>query len=231
MMGILVVVGFVFLAGLMVAAVIFASQKEKQRREQVLLAAGFQACESQIEKQDMGRRLQFFNPRHGGKRLVMGLYRKNLEDPSSVAYFCKYHFAGAGGRTSGGEWNLVILSGPGLNLPQLLLERIPSPTGAMGRLYKAMASGFPPGKLLRRNSDDPGLSIFVDPDCLDFEVVDALAQALSATANGLDLQASGDLLVLSEPMGPGPRALDGARLQRQVQVLRKLYQVASKARR
>jgi hypothetical protein len=222
--------GFLFLAILFVGLAILSSQSSRRKREKVLFAHGFEACELKEEKKRFTKELSFLNSRHQGPRLLMSLYRRPLQDSKAVAYVGEYHFASAGGRTSGAEWTLVFLKAAGLNLPRVILERVPTHSATLRRLHNVLSQSFPMGNLAKLEDNDVSMSVYVDPSQKDLAVTKTLAQAIK-TAGNFDFDLFGDYIVIVKVKGPASQGPGLEDLEQQVQALLKVYAVAVEARR
>jgi len=227
----LVLAGFAVIVAVMLALTVRGAGQWRRQLDELLLPIGFTRCGADTDKAAIAQRLQVVNPRHAGKRLLMHLYRRDAPDGSHSIYVGDYRFASAGGRTSGGNWVIIALVAPMLDLPHLAIDGIPQDSALASRLARALTDALEMPGLQRVTTGDAGLDARFHAHADNAEssqaILPAMLALLDAAGTAPSLDAQGDTLVLSSAAMIADRMrqlLDNQKLQAQLHLGQKLFQ-------
>ena len=202
---IVVVLGFAAVAGLFVALTVRDAGGWRKKLDNILLPIGFQRCEAEPEKAALAQRLRIVNPRHQGKRIVMHHYRRAAPGADFTVHVCDYDFGSASGETQGGNWLLVVLVSPALDLPRLSIDKLPAESGMASRLMRSLADTLEMPGMVRMSCGTPDLDrqfhLYAEDGQTTSPALLPLLHELSVSTADASLDTCGDTLVLcSIPM-------------------------------
>lgn len=197
---VLVVLGFAAMASLFVYLAVRGAGGWRNKLDHILLPIGFEHGDSGRDKSALAQRLSIVNPRHQDKRLVMHHYRRAAVDTGFTVHVCDYHFASASGKARGGNWLLVCLVAPALDMPRLSIDSVPTQSGVAARLMRSLADTLDMPGMSRLSCGAPDLDARFHVYAQDAGAVGAVLPVvlaeLARSDIGASLDASGDTLVL-----------------------------------
>lgn len=197
---VVVVLGLAALASLFVYLAVRGAGGWRRKLDQILLPVGFERCESDADTAALAQRLRIVNPRHQDKRLVMHHYRRAAVDTGFTVHVCDYHFASASGKARGGNWLLVCLVSPALDLPRVSIDSVPPQSGLAARMLRSLADTLEMPGMLRVRAGTPDLDARFHVYAQDAGAVSTflpiVLRALAQSDSGASLDASGDTLAL-----------------------------------
>jgi hypothetical protein len=228
---IVLVLGFAAVAGLFVALTVRDAGGWRKKLDNILLPIGFERCEAEPDKAAIAQRLRIVNPRHQGKRIVMHHYRRAAPGADFTVHVCDYHFASASGKARGGNWLLVCLVAPALDLPRLSIDNIPQDSGMASRLMRSLADTLEMPGMVRVPCGEAELDRRFHLYAQDPQAASAIAplllHELAASTAGASVDTLGDTVALcSIPMlaDRTRQVLDGQKLQGLVYLAQRLVQ-------
>jgi hypothetical protein len=200
MVVLVLVVGFAALAGIFLYLTILDAGRWRKCLDATLLPIGFVPVEK-IDRAPLEKRLLIAHPRHGGKRLLMHLYRRPSPDGHYQLYVCDYRFSSASGKGGGASWMLVCLVSETLALPRLHIEGLPDAPGWARSLHYALANAMEiPGAvrvMTGRSEIDSRYQIYGFDGDAARHVPPGLLPILRDAPGNIGVDMGGDVLILS----------------------------------
>jgi hypothetical protein len=225
-----VIFGFATMAGLFVYLTVRDAGGWRNKLDDILLPVGFERCDAERDKAAIAQRLRIVNPRHQGKRVVMHHYQRAAPSADFTVHVCDYHFASASGKARGGNWLLVCLVSPRLDLPRLSIDNIPPGPGIASRLMRSLADTLEMPGMARvpcgETELDRRFHLYAQDPQAASTTAPVLLRELAASTASANLDANGDTLALcSIPMMADRmrQVLDSQKLQGLVHLAERLY--------
>ncbi len=226
-----ILVGFALLASLFVYLTVRDAGNWRRKMEDILLPIGFAPVSVPAERAALAQSLGILQPAHTGKRLLQHAYRRPDPDGRFTLYVCDYYFGSASGRARGGNWLLVCLRSDALALARFIVHTLPAEAGAFhGRLFALLGQAIDMPGLQRLQTGDASLDqrcqVFVPTGERTLPLPAALLRSLGDVAGGANVDAGGDILILSSIGMMAERirqVLDPQKLQALMQAATGLY--------
>lgn len=228
---ILVLLGFVLVAGLFVYLTALNARQWRRKMEGILLPIGFTTVTSESERATLEQALTIVNTAHKGKRLLKGVYRHADPHGQFVTYVCDYYFGSGSGKARGGSRLLVCLMSDALALPRFSVQTLPESAGAVSRRLFALLARtmeMPDMHRIATGDDefDRRVLVYAQDKNAALPLPRELLTWLADRAGGSSLDARANTLVLSniDMMADRVRqVLDPQKLRAQIQLAGRIF--------